>query len=115
MSTTATSGRSRATASSSASAVADRREDLEAVVAQEPLQAVAQQRQILGDHNAHRRRPGLARRRVVHVYPHGICARTVVGPPLGLITTSVPSSACTRRRNPSSPPPAGSAPPTPSS
>src|SRR6185437_15923613 len=71
---------------------------VEAVVAQQALQAVAQQREILGDH-----------------YSHGSSARTVVGPPGGLMTRSVPSSASTRRRKPLSPPPSASAPPLPSS
>ena len=46
-------------------------------------QSVAQQREVLGDH-----------------YPQGSSALTVVGPPRGLITCSVPSSASTRRRSP---------------
>ena len=45
-------------------AVADRGDDVEAVVAQQPRQAVAQEREIFGDHD-----------------PHGITARIVVGPP----------------------------------
>ena len=67
MSTIATSGRSSSDRVHERVAVADRRDDVEAVVAQEPRQAVAQQREILGDHD-----------------PHGITALIVVGPPAGL-------------------------------
>ena len=88
MSTIATSGRSSSTARTSASPSVDGRDDVEPVVAQEPRQAVAQQREILGDHD-----------------PHGITARTVVGPPAGLEISSVPSSASTRRARPLSPDP----------
>ena len=83
MSTIAMSGRSRSTACTSASRSGDCVDDLEAVVAQQPREPVAQQREVLGDHHA-----------------HGITARTVVGPPPGLVTTSVPSSASTRWRSP---------------
>src|SRR5262249_43216654 len=79
-------------------AVGHRRDDVEAVVAQQPRQPVAQQREILRDHD-----------------PHGITALIVVGPPAGLVTSSDPSSASTRRRSPASPLPVGSAPPLPSS
>ena len=71
---------------------------VEAVVAQEPRETVAQEREVLGDHHA-----------------QGITARTVVGPPPGLETVRTPSSASTRCRRPVSPAPAGSAPPRPSS
>ena len=79
-------------------AVRDGRDDVEAVVAQQPGQAVAQQREVLGDHNA-----------------QGITALIVVGPPAGLTTTSRPSSASTRRASPRRPLPSASAPPAPSS
>src|SRR5271155_1601421 len=78
--------------------VGDRRQYLEVVVAQEPYQTVAQERQVLGDD-----------------YAHGSSAVRMVGPPGGLTTRSVPSSASTRPLSPRSPPPSGSAPPTPSS
>src|SRR5262249_36321081 len=78
--------------------VAHGRDDLEAVVAQEALQAVAQEREVLGDH-----------------YPHGMSALISVGPPSGLATRSVPSSASIRRRRPLRPLPFGFAPPMPSS
>src|SRR5207245_6203672 len=71
---------------------------LEAVVAQQTLETVAQEREVLGDHD-----------------PQGSSALTVVGPPAGLSTVSVPSRASTRCRSPCRPWPAGSAPPTPSS
>src|SRR5262249_28622466 len=74
------------------------RHDLEVVVAEEPGEAVSQQRQILGDHDG-----------------HGSSARIVVGPPSGLEIESEPSSASTRRRSPARPPPSASAPPRPSS
>ena len=79
-------------------AVRDGRDDVEAVVAQQPGQAVAQQREVLGDHNA-----------------QGITALIVVGPPAGLTTTSRPSSASTRRASPRRPLPSAFAPPAPSS
>src|SRR5579875_2481136 len=78
--------------------VADRRDDVEAVVAQQPRQAVAEQREVFGDHDA-----------------QGSTASTIVGPPAGLSTRSVPSSASTRCRRPWRPEPSGSAPPRPSS
>ena len=64
-------------------AVPDRRDDLDLVVAQEAGQAVAQQREILGDHGA-----------------HGSTASITVGPPSGLAIRSEPSSASTRCRSP---------------
>src|SRR5919109_886491 len=72
--------------------------DLEAHVAQEADEAVAQEREVLGDHDA-----------------HGSSALIVVGPPAGLWTVSEPSSASMRRLRPVSPLPAASAPPAPSS
>ena len=48
-------------------AVVDRGDDLEAAVAQQAVEPVAQQREVLGDHDA-----------------HGSSARTSVGPPGGL-------------------------------
>ena len=78
--------------------VVDRRDDLEAVRLEQAHHPVAQEREVLGDHD-----------------PHGSSTRTIVGPPRGLVTASVPSSASTRRRSPVRPPPAGSAPPRPSS
>ena len=86
MSTIAMSGRSRRAAWTSASAVGDRIDDLEPVVAEQARQPVAQQREILGDQDA-----------------HGSSAWTVVGPPGGLVTVNRPSSASTRRRRPASP------------
>ena len=52
-------------------AVGDRGHDVEAAVAQQPLEAVAQKREVLGDD-----------------YSHGRTARTTVGPPGGLLTSS---------------------------
>src|SRR5207244_717859 len=77
-------------------AVCDGCNHVEAVVAQQPRQPVAQQREVFGDH-----------------YSHGSSVRTVVGPPWGLSSASVPSRASTRRFRPCSPEPVGSAPPTP--
>src|SRR5581483_9460896 len=79
-------------------AVRDGRDDVEVVVAEQSRQPVAEQREVLGDHD-----------------PHGITTRIVVGPPAGLRTSSVPSSAATRRASPDRPLPDGSAPPRPSS
>ena len=78
--------------------VGDLGDDVEVVVAEQPGEPVAQEREVLGDHDA-----------------HGSSARIVVGPPAGLCTVSVPSSASTRRRSPARPLPAASAPPLPSS
>src|SRR2546423_5392253 len=72
------------------------RHHLEAVVAQQALESVTEESQVLRDD-----------------YPHGISARMVVGPPDGLSIVSLPSSASTRRASPLSPPPPGFAPPTP--
>ena len=77
MSTIAMSGDSRMTAWTSV-AVAHGRDDVESVVLEQAREAVAQERQVLGDHDA-----------------HGSSARTVVGPPPGLVTRSEPSSAST--------------------
>src|SRR5262249_57681056 len=77
-------------------AVGDGADDLESVVTQQAGQPVAEQREVLGDH-----------------YAHGRTARTVVGPPTGLVTSSVPSTASTRRASPRSPLPLASAPPAP--
>ena len=54
-------------------AVGDSRDDLEPVVAEQSRESVAQERQVFGDHD-----------------PHGITARTVVGPPGGLVTLERP-------------------------
>src|SRR5262249_46839011 len=78
--------------------VRDGGDDLEAAVPEQSREAVAQKREILGDHDA-----------------HGITAWTNVGPPGGLVTAHAPSSAWTRRRSPARPDPARSAPPRPSS
>ena len=51
--------------------VVDGRDDLEAVRLEQPHHPVAQQREVLGDHDA-----------------HGSSARTIVGPPAGLVTTA---------------------------
>src|SRR5205814_7161359 len=72
------------------------RHHLEAVDAQQALESVTEESQVLRDD-----------------YPHGISARMVVGPPDGLSIVSLPSSASTRRASPLSPPPPGFAPPTP--
>ena len=69
----ASSGRSRRTAWTSASASVDRRDDLEAVVAQQPGETVAEEREILGDHDA-----------------HGSSALTVVGPAGGALDRERP-------------------------
>ena len=79
-------------------AVGDGVDDREAVVAQQPGEPVAEQREVFGDQDS-----------------HGSSARSVVPPSDGLTMSSVPSSASTRRRRPVSPDPAGSAPPRPSS
>src|SRR5262249_29142041 len=79
-------------------AVRHRRCDVEAVVAEQSCESVAQQGEVLGDHDA-----------------HGSSALIVVGPPSGLVTASVPSSASTRRLSPVKPLPDASAPPPPSS
>ena len=68
-STTQTSGRCSSTAARNASASADGGDHVEARVAQQAREAVAQQREVLGDHDA-----------------HGSSARTMVGPPAGLAT-----------------------------
>ena len=74
-------------------AVVDGGDDLEAVVAQQPRQPVAQQREVLGDHD-----------------PHGSTARSVVGPPGGL-DDRASRRAPRRGAQPVSPVPAASAPP----
>src|SRR5207302_8568248 len=79
-------------------AICDRGDDVETVVAKQAREAVAQEREVLRDHDA-----------------HGITARIVVGPPAGLVTASVPSSASTRRASPRRPLPSAFAPPAPSS
>jgi hypothetical protein len=52
-STTHTSGRCSSTAARKASPSADRRHDLEAVLVEQPADALAQEREVLGDHDAH--------------------------------------------------------------
>ena len=79
MSTIAMSGRSRSTACTSASPSPTAATTSMPVVAQQPRQPVAQQREILGDHGA-----------------HGSTASITVGPPAGLASRSEPSSASTR-------------------
>src|SRR3954451_23158063 len=79
-------------------AVLHRIHDVEVVVAEEARQPVAEQCEVLGDHDA-----------------HGITARTIVPPPARLSTASMPSSAPTRRSRPRNPFPEASAPPRPSS
>src|SRR5262249_37054857 len=79
-------------------AVRDGGDDVEPVVAEEAREAVAEECEVLCDHD-----------------PPGIPARTVVGPPGGLVTSRLPSSACTRLTSPRSPLPSGFAPPSPSS
>src|SRR5262249_40090547 len=79
-------------------AVCDCGGDVEAVVAEQACEPVAQQGKVLGDHDA-----------------HGSSALIVVGPPCGLAIASVPSSASTRRLSPVRPLPDASAPPRPSS
>ena len=59
--------------------VAATNRDLEAAILEQADQTLAQQREVLGDHD-----------------PHGSSALSVVGPPAGLSTTSDPSSARTR-------------------
>ena len=98
MSTIAMSGRSRRAAWTSASPSATASTTSNPLSREQARQPVAQQGEILGDQDA-----------------HGSSARTVVGPPGGLVTVSRPSSASTRRRRPARPEPAGSAPPRPSS
>ena len=73
-----------------ARAVVGLRHDVDVVLAQQRDDPLAQQRLVLGDHD-----------------PHGSSARIVVGPPGGLVTVSVPSSASTRWRSPVRPPPLG--------
>src|SRR5262249_15587905 len=63
--------------------VGTRRDDVETVVAEEPCEPLAEEREILGDYD-----------------PHGSSARIDVGPPAGLETKSEPSSASTRRLRP---------------
>ena len=65
-------------------------DDVDALLAQERDEPLAQQRLVLDDH-----------------HPHGSSARTVVPPPAGLETDRVPSSAATRWRRPMSPVPVG--------
>ena len=62
--------------------VADRLDDLDAMGREEADQPVAQEDRVLGDHD-----------------PHGISARSTVGPPAGLVTVRVPSTAATRGRS----------------
>jgi len=68
-------------------------DDVDRALAQQRDDALAQQRVVLDDHDA-----------------HGSSARIVVGPPAGLVTLSAPSIASTRWRRPVSPPPRRSAP-----
>src|SRR5690606_3367307 len=78
---------------------ADRGHHLVARLGQQADQPLAQQRQVLGDHNS-----------------HGITARSLVGPPAGLSTSRLPPSASTRWPMPPRPEPgARTAPPRPSS
>src|SRR5690349_20717362 len=64
---------------------------------EQQLQPRRQQHVVLGDH-----------------HPHGSSTAIVVGPPAGLSTSTVPSSASARRRIPARPVPRrSSAPPTP--
>src|SRR5262249_19562145 len=79
-------------------AVRDRCGDVEAVVVEQAREPVAEEGEVLGDHDA-----------------HGSSALIVVGPPFGLVTASVPSSASTRRFSPVRPLPDAAAPPRPSS
>ena len=79
-------------------AVPDALDDLDLFVGEQPRQTLAQQHRVLGDHDA-----------------HGSSALTIVGPPSGLETVSVPSMVAARVIRPSSPPPGARAPPTPSS
>ena len=98
-STTATSGRCSSRAGEQLRAVVDRRDDLEAVRLEQPDQAVPQEVEVLGEDNA-----------------HGTSMVTTVGPPGGLLRSSVPSNVASRRSMPRSPVPRdGSAPPLPSS
>ena len=82
----ATSGLWPATIRSSPGAVLGLRHDLDALLAQQRDQALAQERLVLDDH-----------------HPHGSSARTVVPLPAGLVTSNVPSSASTRWRRPGQP------------
>ena len=78
-------------------AVPDALDDLDLLVGEQPREALAQQHRVLCDHDA-----------------HGSSARTIVGPPAGLETVSVPSTVAARVVRPSSPPPGSiRAPPTP--
>ena len=98
MSTTATSGSARSHRSPEPVGVADRRDDLEARVREHPREALAEQRGVVGDHDAH----GIS----------AVDARAAAG---RAVDPRRPSSAATRSARPRSPQPAGSAPPTPSS
>ena len=80
-------------------AVVGLRDDLDADVGQQAHQPAAQQHRVLGDQDA-----------------HGSSRTTEVGPPGGLSTWTVPSTALARSRRPASPPPGCAvAPPCPSS
>ena len=81
-STTAMSGRCSSIAAIELRAVVDRGDDLPAAVVEQARESLAQQRQVLGDHDT-----------------HGSSARIVV-PGCALATASVPSSASTRWRRP---------------
>ncbi|MFL6072075.1 MAG: hypothetical protein ACJ73S_01510 [Mycobacteriales bacterium] len=65
--------------------------DLVLLAGQQQLEPGGQQDVVLGDH-----------------HPHGTSTVTAVGPPAGLVTSIVPSSARARRRMPSRPVPAAS-------
>ena len=79
MSTMATSGRVSSTRRSSSSAVARLADDLEAGLREQPREALAQQRLVVGDH-----------------YPHGSSARMVTRSPSVSRRSRGPSSAPTR-------------------
>ena len=74
--------------------VAERRDDLVAVLGEQAGDALAQQHRVLGDHDA-----------------HGSSATIIVGPPSGLAMRSRPSTAVTRSRRPRQPAAADARPP----
>ena len=87
-STTATSGRCAGSAVEQRRAVLHRGDHLEAVCLQQADQSVPEESMVFGEDNA-----------------HGISIVTVVGPPAGLCTASVPSKVASRRSMPRSPVP----------